>query len=193
LSGRVVFPPGEGIGRTRPGAGSRPRRGRFRPLDPPCRAIASGNSRHPPGRPLAISRTLRTSPDESPYGSPDPSPDGPPTPPLMGPPRGGGPAGADLGPFALVRRWSPPDQLNARRWASFVGPLRAKSWRADDWAGPAAGRAIARDWRKPVCGYAAIPHFNGSSPTSSPGCRRSPPPSSPPWVTSRPGRRRRGW
>src|SRR4029453_6680737 len=35
LSGRVVFPPGEGIGRTRPGAGSRPRRGRFRPPDPP--------------------------------------------------------------------------------------------------------------------------------------------------------------
>jgi hypothetical protein len=33
LSGRVVFPPGEGIGRTRPGAGSRPRRGRFRPPD----------------------------------------------------------------------------------------------------------------------------------------------------------------
>jgi len=33
LSGRVVFPPGEGIGRTRPGAGSRPRRGRFRPSD----------------------------------------------------------------------------------------------------------------------------------------------------------------
>jgi hypothetical protein len=32
-SGRVVFPPGEGIGRTRPGAGSRPRRGRFRPSD----------------------------------------------------------------------------------------------------------------------------------------------------------------
>jgi hypothetical protein len=27
------FPPGEGIGRTRPGAGSRPRRGRFRPSD----------------------------------------------------------------------------------------------------------------------------------------------------------------
>src|SRR4029453_13113674 len=33
LSGRVVFPPGEGIGRTRPGAGSRPRRGRSRPPD----------------------------------------------------------------------------------------------------------------------------------------------------------------
>jgi hypothetical protein len=31
LSGRMVFPAGEGIGRTRPGAGSRPRRGRFRP------------------------------------------------------------------------------------------------------------------------------------------------------------------
>ena len=29
----MIFPPGEGIGRTRPGAGSRPRRGRFRPSD----------------------------------------------------------------------------------------------------------------------------------------------------------------
>jgi hypothetical protein len=27
------FPPGQGIGRTRPGAGFRPRRGRFRPPD----------------------------------------------------------------------------------------------------------------------------------------------------------------
>src|SRR5215217_5952367 len=49
LSGRVVFPPGEGIGRTRPGAGSRPRRGRFRPPDPPCRAISSCNSGRPSG------------------------------------------------------------------------------------------------------------------------------------------------
>jgi hypothetical protein len=30
--------------------------------------------------------------------------------------------------------------LRARRWASFVGPLRAKLWRADGSAGP-AGRA----------------------------------------------------
>jgi hypothetical protein len=33
--------------------------------------------------------------------------------------------------------------IHARRWASFVGPLRAKSWRADDSAGP-AGRARYR-------------------------------------------------
>jgi hypothetical protein len=38
------FPPGEGIGRTRPGAGSRPRRGRFPPQDPRSRAIVSCNS-----------------------------------------------------------------------------------------------------------------------------------------------------
>jgi hypothetical protein len=44
LSGRVVFPPGEGIGRTWPGAGSRPRRGRFRPPDRHRRAIRRGNS-----------------------------------------------------------------------------------------------------------------------------------------------------
>jgi hypothetical protein len=31
---------------------------------------------------------------------------GPPTPPLMGPPRGGGPLGAGLDPFALVRRFA---------------------------------------------------------------------------------------
>ena len=43
---------------------------------------------------------------------------------------------------ATLRR-SPPDRLIARRWASFVGPLRAKSWRADDSAGP-TGRARIR-------------------------------------------------
>ena len=31
-----------------------------------------------------------------------------------------------------TRSRSPPDRFIARRWASFVGPLRAKSWRADD-------------------------------------------------------------
>src|SRR4030095_10385072 len=31
---------------------------------------------------------------------------------------------------------SPPDRFIARRWVSFVGPLRAKSWRADDSARP---------------------------------------------------------
>jgi hypothetical protein len=38
-------------------------------------------------------------------------------------------------------------RLRARRWASFVGPLRAKSWRADDWAGPAGRARFARDTR----------------------------------------------
>jgi hypothetical protein len=40
---------------------------------------------------------------------------------------------------ATLRR-SPPDRFIVRRWASFVGPLRARLWRADDWA----GRAFAR-------------------------------------------------
>jgi hypothetical protein len=42
------FPPGEGIGRTRPGAGSRPRRGRFRP----------------PGLPMAVIRNRYSRPSE---------------------------------------------------------------------------------------------------------------------------------
>jgi hypothetical protein len=42
---------------------------------------------------------------------------------------------------------------------SFVGPRRAKSWRADDWAGP-TGRARIRASQKPGCGYAAYPAFN---------------------------------
>ena len=61
--------------------------------------------------------------------------------------------GAGLGLFALRRR--PPDRLIARRWASFVGPLRAKLWRADDWAGP-AGRVRIRASEKPAYGLAAI-------------------------------------
>jgi hypothetical protein len=65
--------------------------------------------------------------------------------------------GAGLGLFALVRRWSPPDRFIARRWASFAGPLRAKLWRADDSAALQAGRAIARIFKKPSCGYTAMP------------------------------------
>jgi len=42
--GRVVFPPGEGIGRTRTGAGSRPRRGRSWPSDGPSHEYWSCNS-----------------------------------------------------------------------------------------------------------------------------------------------------
>ena len=52
-------------------------------------------------------------------------------------------------------RWSPPDRFSARRWASFVGPLRAKLWRADDWVGPAGRARFARNPRKPGCGCAA--------------------------------------
>jgi hypothetical protein len=90
------FPPGEGIGRTRPGAGSRPRRGRFRPQDRLRRAIPECNSDRSPDRSAAISRT----PDLPRIGPCR----GPLIPPLMGPPGGGGPGGAGLGLFALVRR-----------------------------------------------------------------------------------------
>jgi hypothetical protein len=43
---------------------------------------------------------------------------------------------------------------------SFVGPRRAKSWRADDWAGLAGRTRIRAYLRKPGCGYAANPAFN---------------------------------
>jgi hypothetical protein len=42
----------------------------------------------------------------------------------------------------------------------FVGPRRAKSWRADDWAGLAGRERIRAHLRKPGCGYAANPAFN---------------------------------
>jgi hypothetical protein len=57
-----------------------------------------------PGRSIAISRPLgvpRMGPRRGPLIPPLM---GPPTPPLMGPPGGGGPVGAGLGPFSLVRR-----------------------------------------------------------------------------------------
>jgi hypothetical protein len=79
------FPPGEAIGRTRPGAGSRPRRGRSRPPDPPRHAI------HPviPGRLQdALQRFL--GPRRAPWTVPR---RGPLIPPLMGPPEGWGPCG----------------------------------------------------------------------------------------------------
>jgi hypothetical protein len=38
----------------------------------------------------------------------------------------------------------------------FVGPLRAKSWRADDWAGPAGRGRFHVRCEKPGCGCAAI-------------------------------------
>jgi hypothetical protein len=73
------------------------------------------------------------------------------------------------GPFALVRRpaslrRSPPDRLIARRWASFVGPLRAKSWRADDQPALRAGRAIARISENQSSAAPPFPHSgNGMS------------------------------
>jgi hypothetical protein len=46
--------------------------------------------------------------------------------PLMGPSRGEGARITGFRSYRLVRRWSPPDRFSARRWAAFVGPLRAK-------------------------------------------------------------------
>ena len=78
LSGRVVFPPGESIGRTRPGAGSRPRRGRVRPPDRHSHAIADCNSKQPSRTPYSDFSAPSTPPDRSPDHPPDPSPDGSP-------------------------------------------------------------------------------------------------------------------
>ena len=90
------FPADEGIGRTRPGAGSRPRRGRFRPSHRPRRAIAGRYSWCPRN---ALQRFL------DPLHLPPIGPRITPLiPPLMGPPGGGGPVGAGLGLFPLVRR-----------------------------------------------------------------------------------------
>ena len=123
----------------------------------------------PSGHPdvcMAISRPRGSPPDGSLQGSLDPSPDGSLNPSLNGSPRGWGTcgrwprlvcAGQDACPATL--RWSPPDRFIARRWASFVGPLRAKSWRADDSAGPAGRTRYRAHPRKPTCGYAAIPPF----------------------------------
>jgi hypothetical protein len=71
---------------------------------------------------------------------------------------GGGPPqkpGAPPRPASLRR--SPSDRFRARRWASFVGPRRAKLWKTDDWAGPAGRARIRAHPRKPTCGFAAIP------------------------------------
>jgi hypothetical protein len=67
-------------------------------------------------------------------------------------------SGASVTPPASLR-WSPPDRFIARRWASFVGPLRAKSWRADNSPGPAGRARYRAQSQKPTCGYAAIPPF----------------------------------
>ena len=83
-------PPGEGIGRTRPGAGSRPRRGRFRPPD----RHRSRNC-HAHFRPASWSLWRDcwhrgASLDGSLQRSLDPPLMGPSTPPSMGPSRGEG-------------------------------------------------------------------------------------------------------
>ena len=87
VCGRVVSPPGEGIGRTRPGAGPRPRRGRFRPPSRPRQAIPKRNCEQPPApiherfsapRDLPRMGPPWDHPDPSPDGSPNPSPDGSP-------------------------------------------------------------------------------------------------------------------
>ena len=97
------FPPGEGIGRTRPGAGSRPRRGRFRPSDHLRRAYCWLQFRAGLLDRSSDFLTPLQLPGSVPQGSLDPPLMGPSTPPLMGPSGGEGAVGAGLGPFALVR------------------------------------------------------------------------------------------
>ena len=125
------FPPGEGIGRTRPGAGSRPRRGRFKPQDRLRRAIVAQflvHLLHAPRRFPGTAAAPWMGPSRGPLIPPLM---GPSTPPLMGPSGGEGAVRAGLGLFALVRRSatlrrSPSGRFKARGWASFVGPPRAK-------------------------------------------------------------------
>ena len=120
--GRVVFPPGEGIGRTRPGAGSRPRRGRSRPRTLPAALLHPQFRSGPPGRSTAIPGP-RQLPRMGPCRGPlIPPLMGPPTPPLMGPPGGEGASGAGLGPFALVRTLA--GQGHGQKPARDPAPLR---------------------------------------------------------------------
>jgi hypothetical protein len=53
--------------------------------------------------------------------------------------------------------------LIARRWASFVGPRRAKLWKTDDGPALRSGRAFSENQ---TCGYAANPTFNCRTSTS---------------------------
>jgi hypothetical protein len=46
--------------------------------------------------------------------------------------RGRGRGEVSLDAFPATLRWSPPDRFIARRWAFFVGPLRANKRRTDD-------------------------------------------------------------
>jgi len=146
------FPPGEGIGRTRLGAGSRPRRGRFRPQGRPRWAISKRNCEQPPGPIYDDSRPPRLPPD----GSPDPSPDGSPNPSPDGSPWGWGTwgrrpravcAGQTLRPASLrrsaARLPAGPDSDATRRNA--VGNVDARPRREVDRG------------RHDLCGFAAIP------------------------------------
>jgi hypothetical protein len=86
-------------------------------------------------------------------------------------------------PASLPR--SPPDRFIARRWASFVDPLRAKE--EDGRLGrPSGAGAHSRIPRKPTCGYAALKEPR----VSEGGCwsavsGRGRPPS--PWPGHKPG------
>src|SRR4029453_2011055 len=72
------------------------------------------------------------------------------------PPGGGATEKKRRAPCPATLRRSPPDRFIARRWASFVGPLWAKSWRADDLAGP-AGRGRDRA-PSPETPFWLLPH-----------------------------------
>ena len=133
----------------------------------------------PPDRSTAISQTPRRSLDGSLQGSPDPSPDGSPNPSPDGSPRGWGTCGRRPRPVCAGQTLRGAG--SRAKTARDPAPLRYVGVRPIDSApvdgppssahsgrnrggrtiGPAlrAGRAFARNLRKPDCGCAAIPTF----------------------------------
>src|SRR5829696_1226926 len=82
----------------------------------------------------------------------------------MGPSGGEGVVVTGLGLFALVRRpatlrRSPSGRSRARRWASFVGPRRAKLWKTADSAGPTGRARIRAHSKNQVAASPLFPHF----------------------------------
>ena len=139
LWGRVVSPPGEGIGRTRPGAGSRPRRGRFRPRTSLSSAIADGNSGHPCGTLTSSFLGATRSRDRIRRLLPGSSGRGP---------RTNDPPGTGL----LMGRVHPAGVRNARGWHS---PNRLPR----KMGGQALTKRLARPLATPGCSAPAVQHL----------------------------------
>ena len=83
---------------------------------------------------LARSPDTAATPWTGPFSGPLPL-DGSLNPPSMGPSGGEGALRADLGLFALVRRYATLESvwlIQSPSMASFVGPRRAELWKTDD-------------------------------------------------------------